>query len=75
MRNRVEEIGEVIKGRRELLGLLQPQLSAISGISTRTIQLVEQGKANPSFDTLLKIAEPLGLTIQLSLKEIEIKGS
>ena len=65
----------MIKGRRELLGLLQPQLSAISGISTRTIQLVEQGKANPSFDTLLKIAEPLGLTIQLSLKEIEIKGS
>lgn len=69
MRNVVIEIGETIRKRRELLGLLQPQLASISGISRRTIQLVEMGKANPSIDTLLKIADPLGLTIKLLLKE------
>lgn len=62
-------IGKAIRKRRELLGLLQPQLASISGVSTRTIQLVEMGKANPSLDTLIKLADPLGLTVKLLLKE------
>lgn len=69
MRNEAMEIGETIRKRRELLGLLQPQLASISGVSTRSIQLVEMGKANPSLDTLIKIADPLGLTLKLQLKE------
>lgn len=69
MRNELINIGETIRKRRELLGLLQPQLASISGISIRTIQLVEKGKANPSLDTLIKITDPLGLTIKLLLKE------
>ncbi len=72
MRNQIKEMGELIRKRREILGLLQPQLSAISGISRRTIQLVELGKANPSIDTIIKIANPLGLTIKLTLKQTEI---
>lgn len=70
MRNESINIGETIRKRRQLLGLLQPQLASISGISTRTIQLVEMGKANPSLDTLIKLADPLGLTIKLLLKEM-----
>lgn len=62
-------LGEMIRQRRVLLGLLQPQLAAIAGVSTRTIQLVELGKGNPSLDTLIKIVDPLGLRIKLSLKE------
>jgi transcriptional regulator with XRE-family HTH domain len=69
VRNELINIGSAIKKRRELLGLLQPQLASISGVSTRTIQLVEMGKGNPSLDTLIKIADPLGLQINLSLKE------
>ena len=69
MRNESINMGESIRKRRELLGLLQPQLSSISGISTRTIQLVEMGKGNPSLETLIKIADPLGLRVHLSLKE------
>ena len=62
-------MGETIRKRTELLGLLQPQLASISGISTRTIQLIEMGKGNPSLETLIKITDPLGLRIHLSLKE------
>lgn len=69
MRNELVHIGQVIRKRRELLGLLQPQLSSISGISIRTIQLVELGKANPSLETLIKIADPLGLQVNLSIRE------
>ena len=72
MGNTATEIGKTIRKRRELLSLLQPQLASISGISTRTIQLVEMGKANPSLETLIKIADPLGLTLKLLLKEAGI---
>jgi transcriptional regulator with XRE-family HTH domain len=69
MRKRMMDLGEKLKQRRELLGLLQAQLSGLSGVSTRTIQLVEQGKGNPSLDTLIQLADPLGLRIDLALKE------
>lgn len=68
MRNTAIEIGEMLRQRRDLLGLLQPQLAAIAGISTRTIQLIEAGKANPSLETLFKIADSLGLSVKLELK-------
>lgn len=69
MRNTVTEIGKSLRQRRELLGLLQPQLSSIAGVSTRTIQLVESGKANPSLNTILQLADVLGMNIQLVLKD------
>jgi len=69
MHNDKEKIGAYIRKRRELLGLLQPQLSAVAGVSTRTIQLVEAGKANPSIDTILQLIDPLGLRLDLILKE------
>lgn len=68
MRNQLTKIGEILRKRRELLGLLQPDLATISGVSTRTIQLIELGKGNPSLETLISIADPLGLQINLSLK-------
>jgi transcriptional regulator with XRE-family HTH domain len=62
-------IGKKMRKRREVLGLLQPQLSALSGISIRTIQLVEQGRGNPSLSTLISLANSLGLRVDLALKE------
>ena len=62
------KIGDKIRQRRELLGLVQPQLAALSGVNTRTIQLVEQGKGNPSLETLLRLLDPLGLNLELVLK-------
>jgi len=69
MRNSLTKLGEAIRQRRELLGLLQTQLAALSGISSRTIQLVEQGKGNPSLDTLIRLIDPIGLRLELMLKE------
>lgn len=69
MRDKLIKIGRTIRERRELLGLLQPGLAALSGISARTIQLVEQGKGNPSLDTLIRLTEPLGLDLELALRE------
>jgi len=69
MRIELVDLGKRLRQRRELLGLLQTQLAALSGVSTRTIQLVEQGKGNPSLGTLIQLADPLGLRLDLRLKE------
>ena len=70
MRNVKQEIGAIIKKRREILGLLQPQLAAITKVSIRTLQLVEAGKGNPSLNTLIQLAVPLGLTLKLTLRDL-----
>ncbi|SEW14772.1 helix-turn-helix domain-containing protein [Chitinophaga arvensicola] len=75
MRTEVIELGKKIQQRRELLGLLQTQLAALSGVSTRTIQLVEQGKGNPSLQTLVQLTDPLGLHIDLLLKQLDNENS
>jgi transcriptional regulator with XRE-family HTH domain len=62
------DLGEKLRQRRELLGLLQSQLAALSGITARTIQLVEQGKGNPSLSTLVQLVDPLGLRLDFLLK-------
>ena len=74
MRNTAIELGKTIRQRRELLGLLQPQLEKVAGISRRSIQLIEAGKANPSLDTLFKIADSLGFAVKLELKNLS-KGT
>lgn len=71
MHNSKKNMGYMIKTRREMLGLLQPELASIARVSTRTLQLVEKGKANPSIETLLQIADPLGLTLELRLKNMD----
>jgi transcriptional regulator with XRE-family HTH domain len=69
MRETLRSFGELIRQRRILMGLLQPDLSALTGINVRTIQLLEQGKGNPTIETLLKLTEALGLVLDLSVKQ------
>ena len=60
----------IIKERRFLLGLTQQDLADYTGLSLRIIKSIEAGKGNPSVATLLKIAEVLGLELQLKVKEV-----
>lgn len=69
MRNNLLEIGVIVRQRRELLKLLQPQLATISGISVRTLQLLEKGKGNPSLKTIIGLADTLGLELKLQIKD------
>jgi DNA-binding XRE family transcriptional regulator len=48
------------------LGLSQEDLAEISGVSPRTINSVELGKANPSINVLSKMIKPLGFVVTLS---------
>lgn len=65
----LKEIGELIRNRRDYLKLRQEDLSELSKINMRTIHLIEQGKGNPSFETLSLLSEVLGFEILLTIKK------
>lgn len=51
-----------VKYYREKLGISQTQLSIICDCGTGTIGGIESGKAKPSFDMMIKIAQALKVT-------------
>jgi transcriptional regulator with XRE-family HTH domain len=65
-----EEIGKIVKSRRQFLNLRQEDLSEMSGIATKTIHLIESGSGNPSLETLEKLATVLGMELTLKIKKM-----
>lgn len=63
-------IGEKIKERRTVLNITQQELSEISGIGLRTIIKIENGKGNPSLETLSQIVDVLGMEVSLQIKKM-----
>ena len=57
----LEQLGNIIRERRNELSLSQENLSNKSDVAIKTIHSVELGKANPSVRTLDKILQNLGL--------------
>ena len=55
---------ETLRRHRELFGLTQTKLSALSGVSLPTIQNIEAGRANPELETLQKLLHVLGIETQ-----------
>lgn len=65
----LEEFTSALKTRRQMLAITQEHLAELSDISLRTIKEIESGKGNPTFATLSKIADVLGLEIKLEVKQ------
>jgi transcriptional regulator with XRE-family HTH domain len=57
----LEQLGNIIRERRNDFSWSQEILSNRSDVAIKTIHSVELGKANPSINTLEKILEHLGL--------------
>lgn len=49
-------MGALLKSRREELGLRQEAVYEV-GIALRLYQRLEKGEGNPTYDTLLKLAD------------------
>jgi transcriptional regulator with XRE-family HTH domain len=65
-------IGKSIKERRKTLRVTQDQLADLAGISVNTLYKIEREQANPTLDTLTKIADTLGMEVCLQVKKILI---
>jgi DNA-binding XRE family transcriptional regulator len=63
------EIGKQLQERRSKLQIRQEDLAELTGLTTKTIYLIENGLGNPSLSTLVKIITVLGLEINLQLKK------
>lgn len=66
-----QEIGHIILKRRQDLSLKQADLAELTGITSKTIYLIENGTGNPSLETLEKIAGVLGLEIKMQIRVVE----
>ena len=64
----LDKLIKTIKERRESLGVNQENLAKLSGVGLRTLKQFESGKGNPTFQTIQKIADALGLEICLKVK-------
>ena len=62
---KIKDIGIEIRKRRNYLRITQIDLAEITGIGRRSLQYIENGKMNPSFEQLEKILDALGLEINI----------
>lgn len=62
----MEKLGKQISEKKKKLRLTQEDLAEISGVSPRTINSVELGKANPSIKVLNKMVKPIGFVVTLN---------
>lgn len=60
-------ISEFVKARNEI-GVSQKQLEILSGVAQPCIARTEKGTTDPKLSTLLKMLEPLGLTLTITTR-------
>lgn len=63
------DIAEKLKTVRKSKDISVYKLSQLSGVSETHIRDLERGDRNPSFDTLDRLAKPLGLSLADLFKE------
>jgi transcriptional regulator with XRE-family HTH domain len=63
------ELGQKIRERRKTLGISQRELADYTGLSIVILSLIENGKTNPSFETLSEILYYLNLKISLDIRK------
>ncbi len=61
-----------LKERREVLDINQDHLAELAGVGLRTLKAIESGKGNPTFETLNKLAEVLGMELKLEVKKPQL---
>lgn len=59
------QLGNTLRAARKRLGLTQPQLALAAGVGVRFIVDLEAGKATLRLETVMRVIDALGGTIQL----------
>jgi transcriptional regulator with XRE-family HTH domain len=65
----IEQTGEVIRKRRDVLGIDQRTLSEISGVAVHTLSNIEAGSGNPTVKSLNKVIGALGMEIRVEVQQ------
>ncbi|MBJ2174708.1 helix-turn-helix transcriptional regulator [Aureibaculum algae] len=68
-----QQLIEIIKARRDMLNVTQEMLADLSGVGLRTLKQFESGKGNPTFETLQKLGNALGMELTFTVKDVTKK--
>ncbi len=63
--------GKVLRAHRLARGLSQEKLSFEAGVQRNFISLIELGQNQPTISTIIKLANALGVSASLLVKETE----
>lgn len=64
----LEKLGNILRQRREMLGLTQVELAIKCQVDRNYIGMLERGERNPSYLSLLKVVRGLDITLGELLK-------
>lgn len=64
-------LGRAVQAIRDERGLSQVQLAAASGLAQAWISQIENGKRNPSWSNVLRLADGLGIRLSELVKRAE----
>jgi len=61
-------LADDVRRRRRELGLTQPQLADLAGVSERFVRALEAGKQSVQLDRVQAVLEALGLELRAELR-------
>ena len=64
----LNKLGQIIRDKREALGLTQIEVAEKAGLDRNYIGMVERGERNPSYLSRIKIAKGLNMTVDQLIK-------
>jgi y4mF family transcriptional regulator len=69
-----ESLGATVRARRESIGLRQDELALASGVSTRVVHQVENGKPTSRLDSIVPVLDALGLVLTIEAESQVSEG-
>lgn len=69
--NRVKEFGRVVRKWRRARGFTQEKLAELANLHVNSISLIERGLVPPTLDSILLIADALGVKVSDLVDEME----
>ena len=67
--NLAEIVGAMIR-QRNAMGISQRELATMCNMPQSSVARIESLKTTPNLDTILKLFEPLGLALTVSMKKV-----
>jgi predicted transcriptional regulator len=65
-----DHVLELLKKRRETLGITQSELAQMAQVGLRTVKTLESLKCNPTLVTIERLARVLGMELELVIKKM-----
>lgn len=74
MSDRASSLGQVVRGRREQLGLTQVELAELAAVSTRFVHTLEADKPTVRLDKVVDVLGVLGLELRVARGRGGVRG-